>query len=106
MYDFEREQYLLRHLKLKSVPRKHWSETSGWEMAEHLHSCVLTALKLVVQNAKFVSISADEVTAVDNTSWIGVHVYAVQSWERIPYLLHLSCVSDCGTADHLINVIM
>jgi hypothetical protein len=87
MCDFEREQYLLRHLKVKNVPRKHWSETNGWEMGEHLHGCVLAALKVVVQSARIISISADEVTAIDNTSWVGVHIYAMQSWERVPYLL-------------------
>jgi hypothetical protein len=88
MYDYEREQYLLRHLKVKNVPRKHWSETSGWEMGEHVHGCVLAALKAVLQSAKIISISADEVTAVDNTCWVGVHIYVVQSWERMPHLLH------------------
>jgi hypothetical protein len=45
MCDYEYEQQLLRHLKVKNVPIKHQSETSGWEMAEHLHGCVLAALK-------------------------------------------------------------
>jgi hypothetical protein len=106
MCDYEREQYLLRHLKVKNVPIKHWSETSGWEMAEHLHGCVLAALKGVVQSARIISISIDEVTAIDNTSWVGVHVYAMRSWERMPHLLHLSCVSESGTSDHLTSVIM
>ena len=48
MCDYEREQYLLRHLKVKNLPRKHWSESSGWEMSEHIHVCVLAALKAVV----------------------------------------------------------
>jgi hypothetical protein len=106
MCDYEREQYLLRHLKVKNVPIKHWSETSGWEMAEHLHGCVLAALKGVVQSARIISISVDEVTAIDNTSWVGVHVYAMRSWERMPHLLHLSYVSESGTSDHLTSVIM
>jgi hypothetical protein len=106
MCDYEHQQYLLRHLKVKNIPMKHWSVTSGWEMAEHLHACVLAALKVVVQSARIISISADEVTVVDNTSWVGVHVYAMRSWERMPYLLHLSCVSESGTSDHLTNVIM
>jgi hypothetical protein len=75
-------------------------------MAEHLHACVLVALKVVIQSARIISISADEVTAVDNTSWVGVHVYAMRSWERMPYLLHLSSGSESSTSDHLTNVIM
>jgi hypothetical protein len=106
MCDYEREQYLLRHLKLKNLPQKHWSEATGWEMSEHLHASVLAALKGVVQSARIISISADEVTAVDNTSWVGVHVYVMDSWERKPHLLHLSCVSESGTSSHLTSVIM
>ena len=48
MCDYEYEQYLLRHLRVKNVPRKHWSETSGWEMSEHMHGCVLDALKAML----------------------------------------------------------
>ena len=109
MCDYEREQYLLRHLKVKNLPRKHWSETSGWEMSEHLHGSVLSALMSVVRSARIISISADEVTAIDNTSWLGVHVYAMDSWERVPHLLHLSCISessDGGCVDNLTNAIM
>ena len=106
MCDYEHEQYLLRHLKVKNLPKKHWSETSGWEMSEHMHATVLLRLKSLVQSARFVSISADEVTAVDTTSWLGVHVYTMDSWERVPHLLHLSCLSDGGTADILTNAIM
>jgi len=67
---------------------------------------VLSALKAVVQSANFVSISANEVTTVDHTSWIRVHVYIVNLWKRVPHLLHLSCVFDCRIADHLTDVIM
>ena len=96
----------LRHLKLKNIPIKHWLETSGWELAEHLHGCVLAALTGVVQSARIISISDDEVIVIDNTSWVGVHVYAMRSWERMPYLLYLSCVSKSGTSVHLTSVIM
>jgi len=75
-------------------------------MSEHLHAIVLLALKVVVQSMWIISISANEVTAIDNTSWLGVHVYAIDSWERVLHLLHLSYVSDGGTTKHLINAIM
>ena len=61
------------------MPRKHWSETSGWEMSEHLHACVLDALKAMVQSAKYISITVDEVTTIDNTTWVGVHIYVMES---------------------------
>ncbi len=106
MCDYERTMTLFLHLKVKNVPKKHWSETSGWEMSEHMHGCVLSALKSAVQSAFYIAISADEVTAVDNTGWIGVHVYTVERWEMIPHLLHLSLLGEDGGTDHLTNVIM
>lgn len=106
MCDYERSHFLLKHLKVKNLPSKHWSEGCGWEMSEHFHNVVLTALKAAVQSARFISISSDEVTAVDSTSWIGVYVYVVSGWERVLHLLHLSCVSEDGTADHSTDVIM
>ena len=100
MCDYERELYLLQHLKIKNLPMKHWCENSGWEMSEHIHATVLSALKAIVQFARIVSISADEVTTVDNMSWLGVHVYVMDDWERVPHLLHLLSVFD-GNANHL-----
>jgi len=44
--------------------------------------------------------------AIDNTSWLGVHVYVMESWERVLHLLHLSDVLESGTTAHLIQVIM
>jgi len=75
-------------------------------MSEYLHSCILSALKAVVQSTRVISINANEVTAIDNTSWLSIHVYAMDSWERVPHLLHLSCISNSGTTNHLTNVIM
>ena len=75
-------------------------------MDEHLHGCVLATLKVVVQFARIISINADEVTDVDNTYWVEVHMYVVQSWEIMLHLLHLSYISKSSTFDHLMNVII
>lgn len=106
MIDYERSESLLRFLRVKNMPSKHCSESAGWEMSGHLHLVVLRRLKEVVKSAKFISISADEVTAVDHTSWLGVHVYMMENWERIPYLLHHSHVTESGRSDYLTSVIM
>ena len=39
--------------------------------------------------AKIISIDADEVIVIDHISWLRVHVYTMENWKRIPYLLHL-----------------
>ena len=59
-----------------------------------------------MQSARIISISGDEVTAVDNTSWIGIHVYAMERWKKVSHLLHLSHVSNASIASHLTIVIM
>jgi len=74
-------------------------------MSEHIYASVLSALKAIVQSARIISISADEIITVDNTSWLGVHVYVMDDWKRVLHLLHLSPVSD-GTADHLTSTII
>jgi len=48
-------------------------------MAEHLYRLVLATLKGVVQFATIVSINIDEVTTIDNTFWMDVHIYAMES---------------------------
>jgi hypothetical protein len=35
--------------------------------------------KLFIQNSKFISLTCDQVTFVDNTSWASVHTYIVQN---------------------------
>ena len=69
-------------------------------MSEHLHISVLLRLRSVVQSARIVSISCDEVTTVNNTSWIGIHVYTMEGWKRVSH------VSTAGIASNLTTVIM
>jgi len=75
-------------------------------MSLHLHASILNALKAVVQFAKIILIAIDKVTAVDITCWVGVHVYTMDNWERMPHLLHLSCIPDGGIVNNLTSVIM
>ena len=54
----------------------------------------------------FIAYSIDMVIVVDNTTWCGVHIYAIDSWQRILYLVYLSHVFNGSTSNHLIEVIM
>jgi len=58
-------------------------------MVRAMHHVVLKQMKVVLQQTKFISISCDEVTTLDNQSWIFVHVYVVENWRRILVLLNL-----------------
>jgi hypothetical protein len=46
-------------------------------MVEHIENEVKKAIKTTIQNAKFVSLTCDEFTSMDNASWACVHVYIV-----------------------------
>jgi hypothetical protein len=90
--NYEHEQYLLRQLKVKNEPRKHWSEINGWKIGEYLHGCVLAAFKAVVQFARIISINADEVTTIDNTCWGWgfMCMYAIMG-KNVVFASHVLC---------------
>jgi hypothetical protein len=67
MVDYCESQHLLRYLNVKNVPKKHWCETSGWEMSEHIEVVVLDALRKLIRGYTIFSLSAHEVTAIDMT---------------------------------------
>jgi hypothetical protein len=54
-------------LKVKSVSKKYWSETSRWEMAKVMHVVLLEATKTTFVVAPFIIVNVDEVTTIDNT---------------------------------------
>jgi hypothetical protein len=56
-------------------------------MARAMHNVVLKQMKMVLWQNKFISISCDEVTILDNQSWISVHAYVVENWRKQPILL-------------------
>ncbi len=59
-----RDLYLL--LNVKNNPRKHWTDSSGWEMAKCIHKVVLQNMKTIVQDCIFFALNAYEVMTIDN----------------------------------------
>jgi len=59
------------------MPKKHWSNKVGWEMAKHIDHEMRKMTKVAIQNAKFISLTCDEVTSMDNANWASVHGYVV-----------------------------
>jgi hypothetical protein len=56
--------------------------------------------------SNFIALSADEAISYDNTSWLSMHVFTCENWVRVPYLLILSKIIECPTANHLTEVVM
>ncbi len=46
-------------LKFAHVPRKHWTNFSGWQIATTLHNMVLNQMKLIVEKIGFISMNCD-----------------------------------------------
>jgi hypothetical protein len=59
-----------------------------------------------VQCAQFIAISADEVTACDNSSWISIHAYLVENWERVPLLLKVQKLVAGTKANDIVAVLV
>ncbi len=67
-------------------------------MAGHMHNVVLDATWWIVVKVKFLLISCDEVTSINNQMWEVVHVYGVQNWRKVLILLFLEKVLERATS--------
>jgi hypothetical protein len=48
----------------------------------------------------------DEVTTIDNQSWVSIHCYVVKDWCHLPILISLKQVIEGGNLDNFTKVIM
>jgi hypothetical protein len=87
MCEFEALKELYCILKVENNPKNHWTDWSGWRMAEAMHDIVRTFIRTTMQGANFFSMSANEVIIVDNQQWISVHVYIMEDWHWFSILL-------------------
>ncbi len=56
--------------------------------------------------AHYVAFSCDEVSTMDNQSWLSIHYYVMYNWVRIPMFISLDRVVEGLKNDNLIKVIM
>jgi hypothetical protein len=75
-------------------------------MVKNMHWIIIESNRTIVEKAKYLAISYNEVTTIDNLSWCDVHAYVVDNFKRIPLLLNLEKVIGGGNADNLIQLIM
>jgi hypothetical protein len=62
------------------MPKKHWFDNLGWEMAKNIHDVVLEGTKEVIKEFPFLAIFVDEITTFDTKSWISIHGYVLENW--------------------------
>jgi hypothetical protein len=82
MLEYESLKELFMFLKMPNLSKKHWGDNSGWLIAEYLYKQVMVKSREVLSAAKYLAITCDEVTTVDNQSWISIHAYCVQDFYR------------------------
>ena len=84
-------------LEVSNFPSYHWSITSGWEWEKYLAQVENDDIKEKIANATFLSLSLDEVMAIDNTSWICMSIYMVNDHIRHSYLLGIHKMTKIST---------
>jgi hypothetical protein len=106
MVEYEASRELLQFLGVPKMPQRHWSDNSSWDMARHMNLQVIQKMKETIQATRYFAVSCDEVTTADNGTWISIHVYIVQNFERKPMLVALERVEDGATSNNLTKVVM
>jgi len=74
---------------VENILDKHWMDISGWGMAECMNNVVLVVTKITIQTTNYGSIGCDEVTSINNQSWILIHAYVVEDFKRTSILVNL-----------------
>ncbi len=87
-------------------PKMHWSNNLGWIMVEFMNVHVINAILAKVFAPNYVVLTCDEVSTMDNGSWISIHAYVMQHWVKVPMLNFLQRVVDGLEVDNLTIIIM
>jgi hypothetical protein len=106
MMDYSAIRPMLQFLGVPKLAKRHWNDGAGWMLAECIFRQVEAKTLETVRSSRFISLSCDEVTSIDNGSWISIHCYVVQNWSRVPILISLERVQDQATSANLLQVIL
>jgi hypothetical protein len=88
-------------LQMPNFPSSHWSLTSGWEWAKYLAQVENDYMKEKIASARSMSLSLDEVTTIDNTSWIFMSIYMVNDHIKHFYLLGFHKMKENSTTENI-----
>lgn len=75
-------------------------------MVGYIYYKVIDVIPSHVKKTNYVALTCDEVTSIDNGSWISIHAYVMQDWIRIPLFISLEEVVNGAHVDNLIIVLM
>ncbi len=75
-------------------------------MAKCLHKQFLSKMQEIVASSRYLVFTYDEITMIDNQSWISIHYYVVQDWCHLHVLIFLEQVIEGGGSNNPTKVII
>lgn len=78
---------LLIFLSVPRYPISHWSVNSGWDLVSCLAKVEINDLRERVKESNYIALFLEEVTTMDNTSWMCMHVYTIHNHVLHPHLI-------------------
>ena len=105
MTDYPSLSSLLHFAKVHYYARSHWSVNNGWEWESYLADVVKENIKAKIKESNFITLSLDEVTAIDNTSWICMHVYIACNFVHQPNLITIVKMKDNSMTKNIFEVV-
>jgi len=90
----------------KTVPSKHWSIYSAWQLVESMGKIAMAKTAELLNAAPFISISLDEASA-HGVSYMSVHSYYLDDlWNQVPVFLKLAQVTEAPNAHNLLKLLL
>jgi hypothetical protein len=71
-----------------------------------MHNMLLEATKVAFVCANFIVVNANEIITIDNTQWLSIHLYMVQTWKRIPIFLCVEFVGVFATSNNIFGLMV
>jgi len=105
MNDYPEYKKLLSFHEVPNFPNSHWSVSSGWEWATYMSEVIKEDLREIVNRSQFISLSLDEVTVIDNTSWVCIHVYVVDKHVRNENFLGIFKLQVNANAENIFELV-
>jgi hypothetical protein len=79
MFEYEIHKDLFDFLNFEKSPKIHWTNKSSRVMVQHMHGIILEATQFDIGTTQYLSLICDEVSTIDNQSWLSIHAYVVQN---------------------------
>lgn len=91
---YENIKCLLDARGTPNIPAAHWSNDSGWQIAESMNAILLTDLKERVSTAKFLTVTVDESSAIDLSENLSIELQFVEQGVRVSKFLVLKKITN------------